>query len=136
MIQSEFGRQIGEATGQGSDHGLGSDTIIVGGGVQGGLYGEAPDLAPGARYADALIPTVDFRSVYATVLNRLGGDPNLTEEALGRNEADVAFEDLGVFSGAPAASERTRAFGPDGATVPAPEPEIRPELEFRLQVQV
>lgn len=136
VIQSEFGRQVGEAAGQGTDHGLGSDTILVGGGVQGGWYGEAADLTPAARYADSLIPTVDFRSVYATILNRLGGDPNLTEEALGRNEGNVAFADLGVFSGAPAAVPGTQAFGPDGATVPAPEPEIRPELAPRLMVQV
>lgn len=137
VIQSEFGRQVGEAAGQGTDHGLGSDTIVIGGGVQGGWYGEPADLTPAARYADSLVPTVDFRSVYATILNRLGGDPNLTEEALGRNEGGVAFADLGVFSGGGSASAPgTRALGPDGVTVPAPEPEVRPELAYRLGVQV
>ncbi len=137
VIQSEFGRQIGEAAGQGTDHGLGSDTIVLGGGVRGGWYGEPADLAPAARYADALVPTVDFRSVYATVLNRLGGDPNLTDEALGRNEGGVPFADLGVFAdaGGPA-PPGAQALGPDGLTVPPPEPEVRPELAPRLRVQV
>lgn len=137
VIQSEFGRQVGEAAGQGTDHGLGSDSIMIGGGVQGGWYGEPADLAPAARYADSLVPTVDFRSVYATILNRLGGDPNLTEEALGRNEGGVPFADLGVFAGAGAVpSPGAQALGPDGRTVPAPEPEVRPELAYRLGVQV
>ncbi len=137
VIQSEFGRQIGEAAGQGTDHGLGSDTIVLGGGVRGGWYGEPADLAPTARYADALVPTVDFRSVYATILNRLGGDPNLTEAALGRNEGGVAFADLGVFAGDGASPPPgAQALGPDGLTVPPPEPEVRPELAPRLRVQV
>jgi hypothetical protein len=67
------------------------------------LYGVAPTLDPGGptrpnRLNDALVPTVDFRSVYATILNRLGGDPNLSDGILFTH-----FEDLGFF-GAPSPS--------------------------------
>ena len=75
--------------------------------------------------------------MYATVLNRLGADPNLTDEALGRNEGGVPFADLGVFADASGpAPPGARALGPDGLTVPPPEPEVRPELAPRLRVQV
>ena len=101
VIQSEFGRQITQNSGIGTDHGLGSSVFVIGGGTRGGLYGEMPSLAPASRYFDALIPTVDFRSVYATVLNRLGHDANLTESALGMNESNTRFSDLGLFTTGP-----------------------------------
>ena len=103
VVQSEFGRQVTQNAGQGTDHGLATSTLIIGGGVHGGLYGQFPSLAPAARYADAMVPTVDFRSVYATVLNRLGGDPGLTDEAQGRDESGQVFADLGVFGAGPSA---------------------------------
>ncbi len=98
MVHSDFSRQVTENAGGGTDHGLASSSVFVGGGVQGGWYGQAPSLAPAQRHADALVPTVDFRSVYATVLNRLGGDAGLTDDALGRDETGLPFADLGVFS--------------------------------------
>ncbi|MBV9718651.1 MAG: DUF1501 domain-containing protein [Candidatus Eremiobacteraeota bacterium] len=70
---SEFGRRIEENGSRGTDHGEASPLFIVGGGVRGGLYGAAPDLADtnmgNVRF------TVDFRSVYATVLERWLGRP-------------------------------------------------------------
>jgi uncharacterized protein (DUF1501 family) len=126
MIHSEFGRQVIENAGVGTDHGLATDTILVGGGVQGGWYGRQPDLAPSARHADAMVPTTDFRSVYATVLNRLGGDTALTEDALGPDEAGDAFEDLGVFgtSSGPGTAVQT------SAPVPEAPADLQPHLEL------
>lgn len=98
MVHSEFSRQVSENAGGGTDHGLASSSVFIGGGAQGGWHGQAPSLAPAQRHADALVPTVDFRAVYATVLNRLGGDPGLTDDALGRDESGQVFADLGVFS--------------------------------------
>jgi uncharacterized protein (DUF1501 family) len=139
VIQSEFGRQVIQNAGQGTDHGQASDAIILGGGVQGGLYGQAPSVAPAARDTDAMVATVDFRSVYATVLNRLGGDPNLTEAAQGPSESGQPFADLGVFAGAAplaAVPSGAEAFGVDGATVPALRPaadaQVQPYLEAPL----
>ena len=97
LITSEFGRQVTENAGGGTDHGVASSAILVGGGVRGGLYGQAPSLV--VRDFDALIPTVDFRSVFATVLNRLSGDPNVTKAALGQDESGNDFGDVGVFGG-------------------------------------
>jgi uncharacterized protein (DUF1501 family) len=65
---SEFGRRIEENGSRGTDHGEASPLFLIGGGVKGGLYGTAPNLADtnmgNVRYS------VDFRSVYATVLER------------------------------------------------------------------
>jgi uncharacterized protein (DUF1501 family) len=118
MLHSEFGRQVTQNAGQGTDHGLGSSTILLGGGVHGGLYGAFPDLTPSARYYDAMVATTDFRSVYATVLNRLGQDPALTDQALGRDEAGQPFPDLGVFSGTGVVSPPSTT--QPGSTLPGP----------------
>ena len=90
---SEFGRQQTANGSSGCDHGQAGVDIIVGGGVHGGLYGEAPKSAPAARLDDALVPTVDFRSVYATILNHLGRSSTTSTRVLARH-----FEDLGVFA--------------------------------------
>jgi len=70
---SEFGRRIEENGSAGTDHGEASPLFMIGGGVKGGLYGTAPDLSDtnmgNVRF------TVDFRSVYATVLERWLGRP-------------------------------------------------------------
>jgi uncharacterized protein (DUF1501 family) len=78
---SEFGRRISENGSQGTDHGAASVMLVIGGKVNGGLYGTAPVLN-----ADPKNPTLennandvtfetDFRSVYARVAdNWLGAD--------------------------------------------------------------
>lgn len=67
MTWSEFGRRVRENGSQGTDHGSAGPLFILGTPVKGGLYGGRPgldDLDNGnLRY------TVDFRSVYATVLD-------------------------------------------------------------------
>ncbi len=71
---SEFGRRIEENGSRGTDHGEASPLFMIGGGVKGGLYGAAPDL--GATNMGNVRFTVDFRSVYATVLERWLGRPS------------------------------------------------------------
>jgi uncharacterized protein (DUF1501 family) len=72
---SEFGRRIGENGSGGTDHGSASVMMAMGGKVNGGLYGTAPDLSPDPQNptlengaADVRFET-DFRSVYAQVLD-------------------------------------------------------------------
>lgn len=71
---SEFGRRIEENGSHGTDHGEGSPLFLVGGGVIGGIYGQAPDLS-GTNMGNVRF-TTDFRSVYATVLERWLGRPS------------------------------------------------------------
>ena len=81
---SEFGRRItenGAAGTAGTDHGAASVMLVMGGRVQGGLYGTAPVLTPDPanptlenNTADVHFET-DFRSVYARVIDEwLGAD--------------------------------------------------------------
>lgn len=78
---SEFGRRITENGSSGTDHGAASVMFALGGRVNGGLYGTAPNLRPDSSNptlenagADVHYET-DFRSVYARVIdNWLGAD--------------------------------------------------------------
>jgi uncharacterized protein (DUF1501 family) len=75
---SEFGRRIEENGNRGTDHGEASPLFLIGGGVRGGVYGTYPDLASSnAGNMGNVRFTTDFRSVYATVLERwLGRSPS------------------------------------------------------------
>ena len=75
MTFSEFGRRPAENASGGTDHGTAAPLFVLGPGVRGGFYGEEPSLT--ALDANAnLVHTVDFRSVYATVLDGvLRADP-------------------------------------------------------------
>jgi uncharacterized protein (DUF1501 family) len=74
MTFSEFGRRIAENASRGTDHGEASPLFLIGGGVKGGIYGKYPDLA-NTSMGNLRFDT-DFRSVYATVLERWLGQPS------------------------------------------------------------
>lgn len=87
MTYSEFGRRV-EPTGSGTDHGTAAPLFVVGSGVEGGMYGEQPPLGRLDDRGD-LRHTVDFRSVYATILDDwLDADP---DEVLGRRYEQLGF---------------------------------------------
>jgi uncharacterized protein (DUF1501 family) len=68
MTWSEFGRRVQENASNGTDHGTAAPLFLVGSGVKGGLYGDVPDLT---NLDDGnLRHSIDFRSVYATVIER------------------------------------------------------------------
>jgi uncharacterized protein (DUF1501 family) len=68
MTFSEFGRRVAENASRGTDHGEAAPLFLVGGGLKGGVYGAHPSLDEldngDVKY------TVDFRSVYATVIEK------------------------------------------------------------------
>jgi len=76
LIYSEFGRRLKEHGG-GTDHGTAGPVFVLGGSVKGGLYGEMPSLTQLDAFGD-LIHTVDFRSVYATLLDKWLQAPSST----------------------------------------------------------
>ena len=67
LIFSEFGRRIKD-NGSGSDHGSGGVAFLIGGAVQGGMYGEYPSLAEAEQLEGDLRSNNDFRSVYTDIL--------------------------------------------------------------------
>jgi len=102
LLWSEFGRRLVQNE-NGTDHGTQAPMFVIGGSVQGGLYGHHPNIEPGALdptvpntvYSQALADpqrSTDFRDVYGTVLKHWlnlsdaevrailpidGGDPSL-----------------------------------------------------------
>lgn len=65
---SEFGRRVAENANGGTDHGAAAPMFVAGGRVHPGLLGTYPSLARGDLFQGDLRYTVDFRSVYATLL--------------------------------------------------------------------
>jgi uncharacterized protein (DUF1501 family) len=68
MTFSEFGRRVSENANGGTDHGAAAPMFIVGDKVKAGLLGKYPSLAPQDLYQGDIKYNVDFRNVYASVL--------------------------------------------------------------------
>jgi len=67
---SEFGRRVQQNAAGGTDHGAANNVFIIGENLKSkGFYNELPDLANLDANGD-IIHTVDFRSVYATILEK------------------------------------------------------------------
>lgn len=91
MQWSEFGRRPNENKSLGTDHGTASSIFVIGDPVHGGIYGRQPSLdVTELDDAENMVFNLDFRSVYATILDRwLGSD---STAILGKR-----FEDVGFF---------------------------------------
>jgi len=72
MTWSEFGRRVEENGSLGTDHGTAAPMFVLGNAVNKGIFGEPSSLSDLDNNGN-LKYTVDFRSVYATVLDRWMG---------------------------------------------------------------
>ena len=88
LTYAEFGRRAKENLSGGTDHGTANVHFALGGRVRGGMYGEAPSLARLDGEGN-LLHTLDFRCVYATVLERWWTVPSMP--TLGGKFQPVAF---------------------------------------------
>jgi uncharacterized protein (DUF1501 family) len=87
VLYTEFGRRVKANANQGTDHGTAGPVLVVGEPVNGGFYGEQPSLTD-LDNGDLKFST-DFRSVYATVLDKvLGAD---TQRILGQDYPAIGF---------------------------------------------
>ena len=75
MTFSEFGRRAAENGSNGTDHGEASPLFLIGGGVKGGVYGDNPVI--GQEAFGNVKYTIDFRNVYATILERWLNRPSV-----------------------------------------------------------
>ena len=90
LAWSEFGRRVAENDG-GTDHGTAGLSFCVGRAVRGGFYSDYPDLSSLDGNGNMKY-TVDFRSLYATVLERwFGQDPGVTDTMLGATYPRLGF---------------------------------------------
>lgn len=74
MTFSEFGRRVSQNASGGTDHGAAAPLFLMGGKIAPGLHGKAPSLTD--LHQGDLKHTVDFRSVYAAVLEQWLGVPS------------------------------------------------------------
>ena len=73
-VYSEFGRRVIANASDGTDHGTAGPVLVMGRGVTGGFHGTEPSLTD--LDAGDLRAGTDFRSIYATLLDKvLGADP-------------------------------------------------------------
>ena len=75
LVWSEFGRRAAENGSDGTDHGAAGTALLIGSRVRGGMIGELPALRGGLDRDGNLRATVDYRSIYTSVLEQwLGTD--------------------------------------------------------------
>ncbi|NUP52976.1 MAG: DUF1501 domain-containing protein, partial [Catenulispora sp.] len=87
VLYTEFGRRVKANANEGTDHGTAGPVLVLGEPVNGGFYGEQPSLTD-LDNGDLKF-TTDFRSVYATLLDKvLGADP---VQVLGADQPRIAF---------------------------------------------
>ena len=72
LLFSEFGRRVRD-NGLGTDHGAGGVAFVIGDQVKGGQYGEYPSLKAEDLQQGDLVPNLDFRGLYSTVLENWMG---------------------------------------------------------------
>jgi uncharacterized protein (DUF1501 family) len=73
LVWSEFGRRAGENGSAGTDHGAAGVGFLIGTRASGKLIGEYPGLQGGLDGQGNLVPTADFRGVYASLLEQWFG---------------------------------------------------------------
>jgi uncharacterized protein (DUF1501 family) len=88
LTWSEFGRRVQENANAGTDHGSASIMFALGSQVNQGLYGDPPSLTQLIDGGNLDFGT-DFRSVYATVIERWFGAP--ADVLLGRQWDQLGF---------------------------------------------
>jgi len=125
---SEFGRRVEENGSAGTDHGTAAPLFLAGPSAEGGLVGSAPDLAA-LDAAGNLRHSVDFRQVYATVLQRwLGLDAATAAGVLGG-----PFETLPLLRGGMGTGTPDETPVPIRLLSPAPNPaRARTTLRYSL----
>ena len=123
LVFSEFGRRVAENGSKGTDHGTAGPVLLAGPCVRPGLHGAYPSLTD--LVDGDLKMTVDFRRVYATVLEGWLGLPS--KEALGGDLRAPAALPWLIRSIAPRRSRRARlatspAFSSFFAAARSPQP--------------
>jgi uncharacterized protein (DUF1501 family) len=92
MAFSEFGRRVAENGSAGTDHGTSGPVLLAGTHIQSGLIGSYPSLTD--LVDGDLKMTVDFRRVYATILEDWLGLPS-------KNALNGTFEPMPLFRPSP-----------------------------------
>jgi len=97
---SDFGRSTGD-NGDGTDHAWGGNYFAMGGAINGGLYGNMPNLTLGGdddiTHKGRLIPTTSMSQYYGTLLKWFGVDSATLDYILPELK-NFSTQDLGFIS--------------------------------------
>jgi uncharacterized protein (DUF1501 family) len=94
MTFSEFGRRIKSNASTGTDHGAASPLFVFGKVVQAGVLGDNPTIPTVATVNDNVPMQYDFRSVYATILEKWFCIPKETVKNLFPQNINGTLQDL------------------------------------------
>jgi uncharacterized protein (DUF1501 family) len=84
LTTSEFGRRVSENGSRGTDHGTAAPVLAVGSRVAGGVYGQQPRLDAGGLDPDGnMVPAIDLREIYMTVIDDFLGQVSSQQVLLG-----------------------------------------------------
>jgi uncharacterized protein (DUF1501 family) len=125
---TEFGRTVKTNGDSGTDHGIATASILVGGAVKSGIIGDWPGLAPNNLEDGDLRVRVDLRSVFKGILrDHLGVPANLLETTVFPGSLKAA--PINDLVDTPAPQLRLSALAPP----PPPPPELSPIARYRQQ---
>ncbi|NNG18043.1 DUF1501 domain-containing protein [Naumannella sp. ID2617S] len=79
VLISEFGRRVTQNGDLGVDHGHGNTLWLLGGGINGGVFGSQPALAAANLQQGAVPITTDYRTVLAEVISKRLGNTRTGE---------------------------------------------------------
>lgn len=128
---TEFGRTVRANGSRGTDHGIASAAILVGGAVRSGLVGDWPGLAPAQLFDGDLRPSVDLRAAFKGILRDHLGVPTTTLEATVFPGSAAAPPIANLVKTPVAASSATRASA--SASPPSALQDMTPIERYRRQ---
>ncbi|MBL7729207.1 MAG: DUF1501 domain-containing protein, partial [Dinghuibacter sp.] len=112
MTFSEFGRRIKSNSSVGTDHGAAAPMLLFGNKIDGGMLGVNPTIPANASVNDNVPMQYDFRSVYATLLEKWFCLPKNVVQGLFPPNINAQLQDLAlVKNGACLASPGPNASG-------------------------
>jgi uncharacterized protein (DUF1501 family) len=98
MTFSEFGRRVKSNSSVGTDHGAAAPMFVFGKPVQGGMLGENPTIQAVAMVTDNVPMQYDFRSIYATLLEKWFCLPKETVKTLFPQNINSTLQDLPLIN--------------------------------------
>jgi uncharacterized protein (DUF1501 family) len=94
MTFSEFGRRVKSNSSIGTDHGAAAPSFLFGSKVSGGMLGVNPTIPTAASVNDNIPMQYDFRSIYATVLEKWFCIPKDVVKGLFPANINTTLQDL------------------------------------------
>ena len=98
VTTSEFGRRVYENASEGTDHGTSAPVFVFGSGLNGGVFGDDPDLTSLDNNGNLHVQ-FDYRQIYTTIMkNWLGLNANAIDQVFSDNFQTIPFLDETLYS--------------------------------------